>query len=63
MLKITNSTALWAVLIALNTIFIMNNIVTENHGFAAMNFIAGVASWLCYFRAVESKKSEDKNGS
>ena len=52
--------AFWAVLIALNTVFIMNNIVTDQLGYAAVNFIAALCCWHGYFRSsnLDDKKKE-----
>ena len=52
--------AFWAVLIALNTVFIMNNIVIDQLGYAAINFIAALFCWHGYFRssALDDKKEK-----
>ncbi len=51
--------AFWAVLIVLNTIFILNNIVIEQYGYAAINFVAALCCWAGYFRS--SSQLENNN--
>jgi hypothetical protein len=48
--------AFWAVLIALNTVFILNNFVIEQYGYAALNFAAALCCWHGYFRANPGEK-------
>tara|TARA_B100001173_G_C15588919_1_gene379628 strand:+ start:179 stop:358 length:180 start_codon:yes stop_codon:yes gene_type:complete len=50
--------AFWAVLIALNTVFIINNIVIDQLGYAAINFVAALCCWAGYFRSSAPNKEE-----
>ena len=50
----------WAVLIALNTVFIVNNIVIDQLGHAAINFVAALFCWHGYFRSSSSDEKKEK---
>jgi hypothetical protein len=51
----------WAVLITLNTIFLLNNMIIDEYGYAAVNFFTALLCWHGYFRAKDDNlKEEDK---
>jgi hypothetical protein len=52
--------AFWAVLIVLNTVFILNNVVIEQYGFAAINFVAALCCWAGYFRSSSQQENNEK---
>ena len=43
----------WSALIVLNTIFLMNSLITENYPNAFLNFIVGVYCWHRYYKILE----------
>jgi len=47
--------AFWAVLITLNTIFLMNSLILENYPNAVLNFAVGVYCWFMYYKVLEKE--------
>lgn len=43
----------WSALIVLNTILLMNSLITENYPNAFLNFIVGVYCWHRYYKILE----------
>ena len=43
----------WSALIVLNTILLMNSLITENYPNAFLNFIVGVYCWHKFYKILE----------
>jgi hypothetical protein len=51
----------WAVLITLNTIFLLNNIVIDEYEYAAVNFFTALLCWHGYFRVKNDNTNKEED--